>query len=150
MFRLSTTAQRYTALSSDTKQITDIKTGSTCRETDTRKEYVFNGTAWDLQPSLKEILTEIYDEMSQYPHELTITVGAETTLTVKRTVLGGAVTDDTTFSGSGIVYNRDVLEITVLPEGSTVEVNGELLEGTGYMVGTGADIDIVSAVGEGG
>ncbi|MHB1152105.1 MAG: hypothetical protein ACYCWE_09590 [Eubacteriales bacterium] len=111
-------------------------------------EWRLNGAgAWIEQPSIKKILTEIYDEMSQYPHDLSITVGAGTTLTVKRTSLGGAVADNTTFSESGIVYNRDALEITVLPEGSTVEVNGVLLEGTGYIVGTGSDIAVVSAVG---
>ena len=141
---------RYTALSGDAKPSAGIPTGANLEETDTNKEYRFDGFEWVEKPSVKKILTEIYDEMSQYPHDLDITVGAGTTLTVKRTVLGGAVADDTTFSGSGIVYNRDVLEITVLPEGSIVTVNGVLLEGTGYMVGTGADFLIVSAVGEGG
>jgi len=113
-------------------------------------EWKLNGAgAWVEQPSAKKLMAELYDEMSQLPHELTITVGAGTTLTVKRTVLGGAVSDDTTFIGIGIVYHRDVLEITVLPEGSTVKVNGVLLEGTGYTVGMGSDIDIVSAAAGG-
>lgn len=46
MFQLTTTAQRYTCLSSDTKLTDGIKTGSTCKETDTRKDFLFNGTAW--------------------------------------------------------------------------------------------------------
>ena len=46
MFQLTTTAQRYTCLSSDTKLTADIKAGSTCKETDTRKDFLFNGTAW--------------------------------------------------------------------------------------------------------
>jgi hypothetical protein len=40
------TAYRYTCLSSDTKLTAGILTGAVCKETDTRKEFIFNGTAW--------------------------------------------------------------------------------------------------------
>lgn len=46
MFLLSTTAQRYTCKKADAKPTAGIKQGSACIETDTGKQYIFDGTAW--------------------------------------------------------------------------------------------------------
>jgi len=45
-FTLITSTQRYACLSTDTKPTNGVKLGSLAMETDTGKEFVFNGTTW--------------------------------------------------------------------------------------------------------
>lgn len=46
MFQLSTNRQHYDCLSTDVKETEGITVGSTCTETDTEKEYTFDGAKW--------------------------------------------------------------------------------------------------------
>lgn len=41
------TVQEYTGLAADGRPSTDVTAGSTLKETDTGKEYNYNGTAWE-------------------------------------------------------------------------------------------------------
>ena len=45
-FTLITSTQRYACLFTDTKPTDGVKLGSLAMETDTGKEFVFNGTTW--------------------------------------------------------------------------------------------------------
>ena len=42
--------KRYLGLSGDTKPTTDTPAGSTFYETDTQREYVYNGSTWSARP----------------------------------------------------------------------------------------------------
>ena|GEM_PF-6213546 len=46
MFTLATYRQHYDCLSTDIKPTTGINEGSTCKEVDTNREFIFSGTAW--------------------------------------------------------------------------------------------------------